>query len=210
MMRPLEIAMRWFRRRRMRQFIQMFGVTTATRILDVGGTLLIWRLLDERPRVTLANMPGTLETDLPGFDWVSADGCRLPFADGAFDIVFSNSVIEHVGSPQKQKEFADEIRRVGKRYWVQTPNRWYPIEPHLLTPFLHFLPRRWQAAIVRRWTLWQTVQRPTEHARAWYVEHYLRDIRLLTAPEMKQLFPDGIMLRERHLGMTKSIVMCRL
>ena len=114
MIRALEQTMRQFRRRRMQQFAALFGVSGTTRILDVGGTPMNWRLVDARPRITLANMPGACEPHLaPEFDWLFADGCRLPFRDGAFDIVFSNSVIEHVGSPDQQRTFAEEIRRVG-------------------------------------------------------------------------------------------------
>jgi 2-polyprenyl-3-methyl-5-hydroxy-6-metoxy-1,4-benzoquinol methylase len=71
---------------------------------------------------------------------------RSPSAARSFDIVFSNSVIEHVGDAESQQQFAHEIARVGRAYWVQTPNRRFPVEPHLLTPFLHFLPTRWSAA----------------------------------------------------------------
>jgi hypothetical protein len=201
--------MRRFRQRRMRQFASVFGITEATRILDVGGTPMNWRLLDVRPRVTLLNMPRAGEHAAPGFEAVSADGCQLPFRDRSFEIVFSNSVIEHVGSPSRQRRFADEIRRVGQRYWVQTPNRWFPVEPHLLTPFLHFLPGALQQRIARRWTLWGALERPSEDRRAFYIEHYLNDIRLFDASELARLFPDGRLLRERHLGMTKSLVMLK-
>jgi Methyltransferase domain len=208
MIGPVEKAMRRFRRRRMQQFAWRLGVTDSTRILDVGGTPMNWRLIDARPRVTLANMPGACEPhEAPEFDWLFADGCRLPFRDGAFDIVFSNSVIEHVGTPDQQRAFANEVRRVGQCYWVQTPNWWYPVEPHLWTPFLHYLPRAWQPPIVRRGAVWGVIERPSEERRRFYVEHYLRDIRLLAAPRMRQLFPDGELLRERHIGLTKSLVM---
>ena len=81
--------------------------------------------------------------------WIFADGCRLPFPDKSFDVVFSNSVIEHLGDPRKHEQYAREIARVGVRYFVQTPNRWFPIEPHLLTPLVHFLPRDVAAAVDR-------------------------------------------------------------
>ena len=198
--------MRRFRERRMRDFAALFGITESTRILDVGGTPSNWQLLDVRPRVTLLNMPRAREESWPGFELVAADGCQLPFGNQSFDIVFSNSVIEHVGSPEAQRRFANEIQRVARRYWVQTPNRWFPLEPHLLTPFLHYLPRAWQAPLARRWTVWDAVERPTADRRAFYIEHYLRDIRLLAASDMSALFPGASIRRERSLGLTKSLI----
>ena len=67
---------------------------------------------------------------------------KLPFGDGSFDFVFSNSAIEHLRTPERQRRFAVEVARVGKRYCVQTPNRWFPLESHLLTPWVHYLPKR--------------------------------------------------------------------
>jgi SAM-dependent methyltransferase len=198
--------MRRFRRRRMREFAELFGVAESTRILDVGGTPANWLLLDVRPRVTLLNLPRAGERVVPGFELVSADGCQLPFRDQSYDIVFSNSVIEHVGSTEKQARFAGEVRRVGRRFWVQTPNRRFPLEPHLLTPFLHYLPDAWQGPLARRWTVWDAVERPSPDRRAFYIEHYLNDIRLLGAAELGALFPGARILRERTLGVAKSLV----
>jgi len=189
----------------MRAFAEAFEITAATRVLDVGGTPSIWRLLDVAPRITFLNMPQGVG-DCAGFDLVFASGCEMPFNDQSFDIVFSNSVIEHVGDREAQKKFASEIRRVGRRYWVQTPNRGFPIEPHLLTPFLHWLPRAWQRAIVPRFNFWRWIERPSRDRRECYIEHYLRDIRLLDRREMVELFPDSEIRRERWLGLTKSLI----
>jgi SAM-dependent methyltransferase len=196
---------RGFRARRMRRFAETFAVRPETRVLDVGGDAPLWMLLSARPRVTILNMPRAAP-DREGFDLVFADGCALPFADQSFDIVFSNSVIEHVGNSDAQRQFANEIRRVGRSYFVQTPNRWFPIEPHLLTPLIHWLPRSWQGPIVRRFTVWQWVEKPSEDRRRFYLEHYLRDIRLLSGTQMAVLFPEATLLRERWLGLTKSLI----
>ena len=198
--------MRHFRRRRMLQFAALLGVTQSTRVLDVGGTAENWRLLEVQPQVTLLNMPRAQEPTWPRFELVAADGCALPFRDQSFDIVFSNSVIEHVGSPAHQKLFAGEIQRVGRSYWVQTPNRWFPLEPHLLTPFLHYLPRPLQAQLVRHWTVWDAVERPSPDRREFYINHYLEDIRLLSASQLSALFPAAQIRRERILGLTKSLI----
>jgi SAM-dependent methyltransferase len=136
----------------MERFIADFGITPQTRVLDVGGTLHNWLLSPVQPRLTLLNMPRASEPAPEGVDRVAADGCVLPFADGAFDVVYSNSVIEHLTTRERQQQFANEMMRVGKRCYVQTPNRWFPVETHLLTPFVHYLPKRWQAPLVRRGT----------------------------------------------------------
>ena len=164
-----------------------------------------WEYLSVRPRLVILNEERE-RPDASEVMWVAGDGCSLPFRDGAFDIVFSNSVIEHVGGPERQRQFATEIARVGRAYWVQTPNRWFPVEPHLLTPFLHWLPKRQRAAIARRFTVWQCITRPSADRREFYIEHFLRDIRLLGPAETKALFPGARLVRERFLGIAKSLI----
>src|SRR5207302_6536854 len=137
-------------------FARELSITAETRVLDVGGTPETWDMLPVRPRVTLLNTPRTKAELARAAWWVAGDGRALPFRDGAFDVVFSNSVIEHVGDAGSQARFAREIARVGRGYWVQTPNRWFPVESHLLTPFIHWLPRRVQGVLLpfSVWGLW--------------------------------------------------------
>ena len=158
------------------------------------------------PRVTLLNMPRTRNELRHVTGWVAGDGRSLPFADQSFDIVFSNSVIEHVGSADDQREFANEVARVGRRYWVQTPNRWFPVEQHLFTPFVHWLPRSWQKLVVKRCTVWGLLASVSSDQRSFYLEHYLNDVRLLDCRDLGALFPEARIVRERLLGSTKSLV----
>ncbi len=190
----------------MLRFAAELGVTQATRVLDIGGTPEVWDLLPAKPHLTLLNTPRAKDDLTGAAEWVAGDGRALPFRDGAFDVVFSNSVIEHVGDSESQRRFAREAARVGRAYWVQTPNRWFPVEQHLLTPVIHWLPRAWQRAIVPRVNVWRWVAKPSEDRRRFYVEHYLRDVRLLSAGEMRELFPEARVIRERVLGVTKSLV----
>ena len=201
-------CVRHFRARRMTRFIRELGVTAETTILDVGGTPLNWSLLPFRPRVALLN---TTREERPESGWifVAGDGRSLPFRDRSFDIVFSNSVIEHVGEKAGQRRFASEVARVGRSYWIQTPDRHFPVEPHLLTPFLHFLSARVQAWIARRFTIWALLVRPTPDRWKFYIEHYLCDIRLLSSRDMENLFPGAQIRRERFLGMSKSLIAVR-
>ena len=190
----------------MRRFARDFQIAPETRILDIGGTPDCWDLLPVCPRITLLNTPRAKD-DLGGAAvWVAGDGRALPFADASFDVVFSNSVIEHVGDVDSQRRFAGEVMRVGRRYWVQTPNRWFPVEQHLLTPFVHWLPRGLQREVVPRCNLWSLLVRVTPDRRRFYIEHYLADVRLLSAAELEKLFPGARLIRERFLGWTKSLV----
>jgi hypothetical protein len=195
-----------FRRRRMERFAREFAVSPATRILDIGGTPDLWDLLSVHPRVVLLNTPRAKDDLVSAAEWVAGDGRALPFRDNAFDIVFSNSVIEHVGDSASQQRFAREVARVGKSYWVQTPNRRFPVEQHLLTPFVHWLPPSWQRAIVPRVNVWAAVSRVTPDRRRFYIDHYLSDVRLLTAGELQALFPGTRIVRERFCGIVKSLI----
>jgi hypothetical protein len=184
---------RRFRRNRMELFGRAFPVDGRTRILDVGGDLRNWSLVPDHPPVLVANVdvPADRRSD-PNVRWILADGRRLPFRDGAFDVVFSNAVIEHVGDLADQGRFAQEIRRVGRSYFVETPNRGFFLEPHLMAPFVHWLPRGMRDRLLSK-------------RRRWYVD----EIRLLSGREMRRLFPDGRMVRERFMGMTKSIILMK-
>ena len=193
----------------MQRFARQFGVTSETSILDVGGTPFNWLLLDVRPRVTIVNMPRAGEAVDTRFQCMFADGRRLPFRDHAFDIVFSNSVIEHVGVWESQRQFAAEIARVGRAHWVETPNRRFPVEQHLLTPLLHFLPPAWQRRVARKFTVWALIEQPSPDRWEFYIEHYLRDIRLLDAGDLRRLFPGAEIVRERLCGWTKSLIAVR-
>jgi hypothetical protein len=190
----------------MARFAREFALTAETTILDVGGAPETWDLLDVRPRVTLLNTPRTRDELAAAKSWVAGDGRLLPFRDRSFDIVFSNSVIEHVGDAESQRRFAAEVMRVGRAWWVQTPNRRFPVEQHLLTPLVHWMPKGVQRAIVPRFTIWAMLVRPSPDRREFYVRHYLDEVRLLTAAELRSLFPGARVIRERFLGWTKSLI----
>lgn len=190
----------------MRWFTQAIGLGARDSILDVGGSAAFWNERSIANPTTLLNLsfPDELRTN-PDFALVTGDGCTLPFRDRSFDVVFSNSVIEHVGTWERQKAFAAEARRVGGRLWVQTPAREFFIEPHLIAPFVHWLPRGAQRRLVRNFTVRGWLERPSPHE----VDAILEELRLLTFAEMKTLFPDCTILRERFLGFTKSYIALR-
>jgi SAM-dependent methyltransferase len=127
------------RRRRHERFFAAAGVGPQARIVDVGCGRLGLRALE--PRLDITGVDLVDRPDYPG-PFVRADPARdeLPFADGEFDLVYCSSVIEHV-APAQRAAFAAELRRVARGWYVQTPARSFPIEPHALLPFVHWLPR---------------------------------------------------------------------
>src|SRR5262249_34130252 len=198
----------YFRRRRMWLFVETLRPTPDATVLDVGGLPGTWRGIGARPSTTVLNtypIAYTPDPDDPPIRTVVGDGCALQFPDCSFDIVFSNSVIEHLGTLENQRRFASECRRVGGTLWVQTPARSLFLESHLLTPFVHFLPLSAQRKLIRNFTLWGLLARPTQEQ----VDGFLREVRLLNRREMKTLFPDCEIVAEKVLGMTKSYIAVR-
>lgn len=192
---------RYFRKRRFRWFAQVLRVGPKTQVLDLGGYEYYWSYLEQHPRVTIVNLDCSgLQSS--GFCWLAADARRLPFPDRSFDVVFANSIIEHVGDQQSRRQFAREVARVGRSYYVQTPNYWFPFEPHLLTPFIHFFPAKLRKHLLRNFTVWGLLARPTQKG----CEEFVDDVRLLNASELRKLFPEARIRRERFLGLTKSLI----
>jgi SAM-dependent methyltransferase len=176
------------RARRHAALFEFTGVTPASRILDVGCGSLGLRGLAPRLDIT-----GTDVVDRPGYPgpFVRADATeRLPFDDGAFDLAYSSSVVEHI-APERRASFAAEIRRVARGWYVQTPARSFPIEPHALLPFAHWLP------VALRRPYWRLGA-----AGEW------EDVHLLGRNELRALFP-GDVHAERLLGLTKSWIAVR-
>lgn len=192
---------------RMRRFNRLLRPPEGATILDIGGTAAFWQ--DPRWRnsgkVTLLNIEPPPDLRGDDFQYVQGDATSLPFPDKSFDIVFSNSMIEHLYTRANQVKAAREAMRVGTRLWIQTPNRWFPVEPHFLTPFIHWLPTSWRRRLVRNFTVWGLITRPTSEAAAAYVD----EIRLLSANDLSELFPGSRVVRERVLGFTKSLIAIR-
>ena len=205
----LQKLFRHFRSRRMRLFERMLHVSSRTRVLDVGGSPLIWEFASIQPRLTILNLPSAIERSYDHIGFMAGDARMLPFRDAAFDVVFSNSVIEHVGDRAAQRRFAEEIARVGRQFWIQTPNRHFPIELHVMLPMIHYFPKSWQRSIVNRFTVWEKIVRPTEQCRAFYVHHFLEELNLLDARELQSLFPDAKVISETVFGLSKSLIAVR-
>jgi hypothetical protein len=206
----LERVSRSFRNRRMERFRRLFPGEGCRRVVDLGGRSDYWDRLGFAGAVTVVNRdPKEWGADPPRangrFRYVVADGRQTGFRDTSFDLAFSNSVIEHVGEWEDQKRFADEMRRLAPQVYCQSPNRWFFWEPHLMTFFVHYLPRRWQLGLVRHFTLWGLLNKPSREVTA----AYLSFTRLLTRKQMQELFPDCEILTERWLVFAKSFIAVR-
>jgi hypothetical protein len=205
----------------MQAFVHEFQPTADMRILDIGGTDLNWRFVDQPAHVVLLNtrIPEGTDVGLLGaeygdpkltasasnVEYVLGDGKSVPYAENEFDICFSNSTIEHLITLEEQHKFADEVRRVGRQVWVQTPARSFPFEPHWLSPAVHWLPKRLQRRLGRNFTVYGWMLRPTTED----VSQLVDELRLLSYREMQELFPDCEIRRERFLGLTKSYIAVR-
>ena len=175
------------RRKRLELFERLLEPRAGASAVDVGCGAGGLAALGTGLEVT--GVDRTARPDYPGARFVAADATALPFADGEFAIAYSNSVVEHL-PPAERPAYARELRRVGERWFVQTPNRWFPVEPHALLPFVHWLPRRLGRAV---WRLGVSGD-PYD------------DVRLLGARELRELFPEAEIVRERAGPLTKSLV----
>jgi SAM-dependent methyltransferase len=185
---------RWFRRRRLRWFDERFG--NCHTLVDLGGTVDYWKDSHFRGSITLLNLfAQSDDSPVPNLRALQGDACRTAFADRSFDLAFSNSVIEHVGGPREQRQFARELLRLAGHVYCQTPNKWFPLEPHYLGLFLHWLPDTWRTPRLHRWTTLNGLRRkPYE------------PVRLLTRKEFSFLFPGCAIKTERFLGLPKSFI----
>jgi hypothetical protein len=185
------------------------GRSEPVRILDIGGTNAFWQNRGWADREDVHVVLVNLEAEPPlhaNIDPQAGDATDLSqFADGSFDIVFSNSVIEHLETFERQASMAAEVRRLAPLYWVQTPNFWFPVEPHFLTPGWHWLPVRLRVALLRRrrWG-WRGPCPDLDQAR-----ELVREIRLMRRTELRRLFPEAEVTNERIGPFVKSFVAVR-
>jgi hypothetical protein len=190
------------RLRRWTRLTERFPDFQEMRVLDLGGTTLFWERSPIRPKsVTVINL-GAPGEGLPWVRAIDGDACDAPelVGDEKFDLVFSNSLIEHLGGHLKRAKFADVVRSMAPRHAVQTPYRYFPIEPHWIFPGFQFLPVNVRSWIAPRWPLGHTHGWPPQQARD---EVLFTEILSLT--EMRSYFPDSAIEWERFVGLRKSM-----
>ena len=194
-----------FRKKRFRFFKEILDKSPKpVHILDIGGTQNYWEQMGIKNSteifITLLNTQ-FIETKYTNFTFIKGDARDLKnFNDKQFDIVFSNSVIEHLESFDDQKSMANEIIRTGKIYFVQTPNYYFPFEPHFLFPFFQFLPINFKIFLITHFNLgWFKKQKTREEAL-----ELIKSINLLKKQQILELFPNSSLLEENVLFLIKS------
>jgi hypothetical protein len=200
-----------WRRRRFGLFLNVMEPKKEQTLLDVGGYPAFWVAYPQPvSRIDSLNLHEVTwdhsESPNHNIRTLVGNGCELHFPDGSYDIAFSNSVIEHVGSWDQQRKFAAEIRRVAADVWVQTPAFECLIEPHYMAPFIHYLPTAIQRLIVGWLTPWGWLERPSKKK----IDFMVDTTRLVRKAEMKLLFPDCEIITERLLWvLPKSYIAVR-
>lgn len=180
------------------------------RIADIGGTEYYWGIFSDyvsaNPvQIDLINLA---EVQVRGEKFRSLAGNATELGhipDNAYDLVHSNSVIEHVGDWNRMTAMAGHVRRIAPRYYVQTPNFWFPYEPHFRAPFFHWLPEPTRCALLMRFNLGFGGKRPTVQSAM----RGLQSANLLGKMQFQALFPDATLIPERTFGLTKSFMAVR-
>ncbi|MDP3876885.1 MAG: methyltransferase domain-containing protein [Methylobacter sp.] len=191
----------------------VFNENGSVSIIDIGGTEKYWGIIPKQyideynVNITIVNLPGTaMSEDHEPFKFIEADGCDLSeFPDESFHIAHSNSVVEHVGDWVRMVQFTKEISRISKKYFVQTPNYWFPVEPHCMTPFFHWLPKPTRLWLVSHFQLghWSKATSIDEAVRI------VEGARLLNKKMFQGLFLDANLLTENLFFMPKSFIAIR-
>ncbi|MCR9016234.1 class I SAM-dependent methyltransferase [Aquiflexum gelatinilyticum] len=196
-----------FRKQRFQYFENLieknFEKNFPVRILDIGGMEHFWKdqalLHSGKVEVVMLNLSAE-KVQIKGLSSMAGNATDLSqFANGSFDLVFSNSVIEHLYTWENQQKMAKEAIRVGKKYFVQTPNRHFFMEAHYALPFVQYLPKNLTYFLLTNTKLSRGSKWDPKDA-----QQYLDEIRLLSEREMKMLFPAATMYKEKFMGMVKS------
>jgi hypothetical protein len=200
------LSNRW-RTRRMALFERLIqGFPRPVRIIDFGGTSAFWEMRGWAGRqdvqIVTINLKAQEQVHA-NIESRAGDATDLgEHPDRSFDVAFSNSVIEHLFTFEKQAAMAREVQRVGRAYWVQTPNFWFPIEPHFHVPAWQWMPQRVRVAMLRRMRCgWRGPCPDPALARS-----LVDEVRLLTQRELRTLFPGATLHAERMFGLVKSWV----
>jgi len=190
------------RRKRWEMLSAAFPQLSDMHVLDIGGDARAWKTSGVRPaHVTLLNLTDQVVEE----SWMStvvADACEPMNGVPRADLVYSNSVIEHVGGHWRRLRFAENIQNMGDHYWIQTPYRYFPIEPHFLFPGLQYLPKALQSAAIARWPIgnYRHVREPRRALES------TMNLELLSVSELQVYFPSARIQKEKVMSLTKSLI----
>lgn len=186
------------RSRRAKLFVKLMNLHPGMNILDVGGQPEIWDHIEFPLNIWCLNLPGISHKSYHSkhnIRFLEGDGTNMPQFDlGQFDLVFSNSVIEHVGNRWQRERFAREIRRLSKAYWIQTPYKYFPIEAHCGMPFWWFYSEKVRQFLLNRWR---------NKLPEW--TKMVEQTTVVDESELKSLFPEGKLIKE-WIILPKSLI----
>ncbi len=196
----------YFNKLRRKRFVHFLNflkdIKRPLKILDVGGSELFWQMMDfneDKVEITILNL-AKLPIQNKRLKSVAGDGRDInATTDKYYDVVFSNSVIEHLGTFEDQFKMAGEVKRVGKNYYIQTPNKFFPIEPHFLFPLFQFLPFKYKVWLCTNFSLGHIGKLSRTEA-----EDQIKSIGLISKQELIKLFPNSKIYKEKFLGINKS------
>ncbi|MGC5020481.1 class I SAM-dependent methyltransferase [Micromonospora sp. DT47] len=192
------------RARRWDWLVRTFPDLDQMSVIDLGGEPGTWTASPVHPKhVHVVNIEA-LPSDVP--DWIEVDlgdACALPeqIATRRYDLVFSNSVLEHVGGHERRLRFAETVHQLASQHWVQTPYRYFPVEPHWIAPGMQYLPVRVRASLAQWW--------PLAHVRSADLREALGGVlwtELVDKTQMRYYFPDSQIRTERLMGLAKSLI----
>lgn len=180
-------------------FVKVMQPKSRMKILDLGGQPSIWDFVELPLNITCLNLPGIATVEHQShhqITYIEGDACSMPyFQSGDFDLVFSNSVIEHVGDFEKRAQFASEVLRLSDQYWIQTPSIYFPIEAHCGMPFWWLYPQALRSYFLKRWQ---------KKLPGW--TKMVETTSVISERELRSLFPGCRIKYERFLLLPKSIV----
>ena len=188
-------------------FREQLKTNTPITVLDVGGTWNFWETMNfkyfTQCTITLLNLNEyKIPEKFKNIKSVIGDATDLSkYSEKQFDLVFSNSVIEHVGKEQAQKKMADELLRVGKHLYVQTPNKNFPIEPHFIFPLFQFLPLKLKIFLLTHFALGWYANKVSSKDEA---KKIAESVDLLDLKRLRKFFPNAKIQKEKIFPFTKS------
>jgi len=180
----------------------MHNIQSGSNIIDLGGQPQIWDFIPVPLNITILNLPGIANSNyqsIHNIQYIEGDACKLDmFKDMEFEVAYSNSVIEHVGGEDKVRLFAIEAQRVARRIWIQTPSKYFPLEPHTGILFWWYYPYFIKQLLFDRW-----VKKLPEWTEM------IKGTRYITKNQLENLFPNSHIYTERFLGIPKSYIVYR-
>jgi len=166
--------------------------------IGAGNGLFLESIYDRQDKIIALDIEMVMLHDLkrkyPAVQCIVADAKALPFKNKTVKISFSNAVIEHVGSNSNQQKFAEEINRVSQKYYVTCPNKYFPFEFHYRLPFYQFVPKSIQKWLFDKFNI-----------GLWY-ENRWEDINLLSFRQLKKLFPNTTVVKQRVTFCAETLI----